>query len=480
MAKMARWLIERYNLIYTFSLVCEFTPKAIEEINATINQPYLNPLKPNSKTHHTCLYKPFLIFKFRPTRRIKFLVPIFLWVSIFTIQNAIAQKKVVIMGSSTAVGSGASTYQLSWAGRLEQQFNQNSTDGLDTLFYNIARSGYHTYNEVSISCIPPSGRPAPDPEYNVNKALSYHPDIVIINLPSNDVGAGFSITETMNNFRLMYSDITATGAKCYIATTQPRNDYSSLQRKALLDLADSIYNQFGFFSVNFWNDLVTTDGLNMLRNDRKEPTSNIHANNIGHEFLYNQVRNKNIFGITILPIALTSMWAQVQNDVVTIKWNTEQQSPNTSFKVERSANGKDFENAVALTINEARTSSTYSVIDKTPLPGKSFYRIKVSDLSRHFYSNTISVLNKNSGLEITKLLKSSTSSSLIVTFNMPKNDDVLISIFNTSGVLMNQQKHACRMPQGRIILPVSNLPNGQYFLKLSTPDNSSSIRSFFK
>ena len=215
--------------------------------------------------------------------KIKLLIPLFCGATFLLINNLFAQKKVVIMGSSTAVGSGASSYQLSWAGRLEGSFNQNTTDGIDTTFYNIAASGYNTYQELPSGYTPPMGRPAPDPLYNVTKALSYNPDVVIINLPSNDVGAGFSITETMDNFRLMYSNISASGAKCFITTTQPRNDYSLSQRQALLNMKDSIINQFGFFAVNFWDDLVTSDGLNMLRDDRRDPLRAIHPNDLGHD-----------------------------------------------------------------------------------------------------------------------------------------------------------------------------------------------------
>jgi len=384
------------------------------------------------------------------------------------------------MGSSTAVGSGASSYQFSWAGRLQYYYNKNTSDGLDTIFYNIARGGYHTYNEVSSDCIPPLGRPAPDPLCNVSMALSYNPDVVIINLPSNDIGAGFSIAESMNNFRLMYNNITATGAKCYISTTQPRNDYSILQRKYLQDMADSINTQFGYFAVDFWNDLVTQDGQNMLRADRKETTSSIHANDLGHDFLFNKIKDKNIFGISVLPIKITGLGAQIKDEIAIIQWRSEQQLPNTLFEVERSANGRDFETAFKLTVAEARQTSGYTAIDKTPLPGINFYRIKVTESSHYFYSNTISVINKISGIKISKLYKDNSSGNLITEFNLPKNQQVLITIVTASGILIQQKKQYVSMPTGRLILPLSNLAAGQYFIKISTEDNSYSIKSFFR
>ena len=412
--------------------------------------------------------------------KIKLLIPLFCGATFLLINNLFAQKRVVIMGSSTAVGSGASSYQLSWAGRLEKSFNINTTDGIDTSFFNIAIGGYSTYNEMPTGFIPPAGRPAPDPFCNVTKALSYNPDVVIINLPSNDVGAGFSIKETMDNFRLMYNSITSSGAKCYITTSQPRNDYSLLQRQALLNMKDSVINQCGFFAINFWDDLVTSDGLNMLRDDRRDPASAVHPNDTGHDFLFGRVRDKNIFGVIVLPVKLTRFSALIKNNAASICWHTEQQEANTIFNVERSANGKDFETAFTFSVTQGRQSADYTGIDKNTLPGKSFYRIKVSEPLHSFYSNTIIVINKSSMLNICKLYKDNGSGNLIADINTQKNENVLITIYNTAGAVMQQKKQYITMSSARVILPVGNLAAGQYFFKISTDDNNAVIKAFIK
>ena len=401
-------------------------------------------------------------------------------ITLLFINTSFAQKKVVIMGSSTAVGSGASSYQLSWAGRLTANFNQNTGDGIDTTFYNIARVGYNTYQELPTGFMPPAGRPSPDPLNNVTKALSYSPDVVIINLPSNDVGEGFSITETMDNFRLMYNSITASGAKCYIATSQPRNDYSLLQRNLLLDMKDSINIQFGFFSINFWDDLVTSDGMNMLRDDRRDPTSLIHPNDIGHNFIFGRVRDKNIFDLIVLPVKITAFSALIKNNTANICWHTEQQEPNTIFKIERSSNGIDFEFAFAVNATPSLQSANYAVIDKNTLPGKSFYRINVSTPSHKYYSNTIIFINKSKRLTINKLYNDNGSGNLIADINTQKNENVLITIYNTAGAIMQQKKQYISVSSGKIILPVSNLATGQYFFKVSTDDNNYAIKAFIK
>src|SRR5215217_6123814 len=123
-----------------------------------------------------------------------------------------AQKKIVILGSSTAYGSGASPFpDSSWAGRLGFEFNKNTGDGKDTTIVNLAWPGYVTYKCMPSSYVPP---------------LSLSPNIVIISLPSNDVflPSDYDKKETMDNLRLMFQLVNAAGIPCYISTSQPRND----------------------------------------------------------------------------------------------------------------------------------------------------------------------------------------------------------------------------------------------------------------
>lgn len=245
-----------------------------------------------------------------------------LFLILFCIANgSFAQMKAVIMGSSTAYGVGASTYANSWAGRIESCLNQNTTDGLDTIFYNIAWPAYDTYQEMPTGFIPPAGRPFPDEDYNVTKALSFQPDVVIISLPSNDINYGYSKSEMINNLRVMSATIFAQGIRCYISTSQPRNDLDQSHRDSLLAMVDSINNSFGPYAVDFWSPLVTTDGLNMLRDEYRAVPNPIHLNDAGHEVLFGKIRDAYIFGLAgPVALQLTGFQAQVQNNSILIKW----------------------------------------------------------------------------------------------------------------------------------------------------------------
>src|SRR4051794_26066216 len=98
--------------------------------------------------------------------------------------NGLAQlKKITVLGSSTAAGTGASVPDSSWVGKLRLSFSKNPSDGKDTIVNNRAVGGYVTYKSLPTGYSHPGDRPDPDPNANVTYVLNDLPraDVVIIN-----------------------------------------------------------------------------------------------------------------------------------------------------------------------------------------------------------------------------------------------------------------------------------------------------------
>ncbi len=400
---------------------------------------------------------------------------------LFIADLSFAQMKAVIMGSSTANGVGASSYANSWAGRTTDFLNSNNTDGADTIIYNIAQPGYDTYQEMPDNFVPPPGRPLPDGDYNVTKALSYNPDVIIISLPSNDISYGYAKSEMINNLRLMSSTIFGAGVRCYITTPQPRNDFDQSYRDSLRAMVDSVNASFGPYAVDFWNCLVTTDGLNMLKPELQATGSSIHVNDDGHNLLFGRIMDSYIFG-TAGPVALqlTAFNAQLQNNKVIIKWHTEQQAANTSFELQKSADGSSFETFYTQTITEARPSYNYTATDQTPFSGKNFYRLKISEAGRLFYSGIVSVTSEGHSLNISKLYLSNGGSSLNAAIDIQKTQFIYINIVSNTGAVLLQQKKLIAQPLQNISIPVGTLATGQYYLQIITDDGNRITKAFVK
>jgi hypothetical protein len=218
----------------------------------------------------------------------------------------------------------------------------------------------------------------------------------------------------------------------------------------------------------------------MLRDDRRDSTSQVHPNDVGHGFLFGRVQDKNIFSTIVLPVQLSSFNADLKNNCTSFSWHTEQQEPNTTFDIERSTNGINFEKVFSITIAEAKQSADYVGTDKNTLPGKSFYRIKVSSSGHTFYSDTIPIINKVTSLKIFRLFTSNISFSLTADIYNPKNEYALVSIINTAGVVLQQTKQYITLPFTRIMLPIANYAAGEYFIRVSTDNDNCSIKAFIK
>lgn len=217
------------------------------------------------------------------------------------------------MGSSTALGSAATSYDSSFAGRLQAFYRKNTATGnSDTIVTAVGGYGYTTYKFLPNGYVPPVIRHSVDGNVNVNAVLAMNPDIVIINLPGNDVSAYaqpwispvYSTKETMDNFRVMYNFFVSNNVKCFVTTTQPRNDLDVSQRQLQRNLVDSITNNFGTFSINFWDDLVVPGGSNLLKDEVRNvgyADQDYHLNNTGHRYLFERVKNKDIFQTSTPP-----------------------------------------------------------------------------------------------------------------------------------------------------------------------------------
>lgn len=94
-----------------------------------------------------------------------------------------------------------------------------------------------------------------------------------------------------------------------------------------------------------------------------------------------------------LPITLNSFSALARNSVVELYWQTEKEINNDYFTLERSTNDLEFEErAIIQGAGNSNEINNYTFVDDSPLPGRSYYRLKQTDYDGTFtYSKVISV-----------------------------------------------------------------------------------------
>ncbi|MBT9392654.1 T9SS type A sorting domain-containing protein [Hymenobacter sp. NST-14] len=95
-----------------------------------------------------------------------------------------------------------------------------------------------------------------------------------------------------------------------------------------------------------------------------------------------------------LPVTLVAFTARVKGSQVALNWNTAAELNNKHFEVQRSQDGKSFE-TILTTPGKGTTNSasSYSEVDRRPLSGVSYYRLKQVDLDGTFAYSGIETVN---------------------------------------------------------------------------------------
>lgn len=395
-----------------------------------------------------------------------------------TFYTAQAQKKIVVLGSSTAVGNGSTNYDdSSWVGRLRRFYNRNTGDGIDTTIINLAQGGGVTYWNMPTGFVLPPNRPsnfAVHPDNNVTKAMSFNPDIVIVNLPSNDVVSmnfygGYTVSESMQNFRVIRDCVLIKGAKFFVTTSQPRNDIAAgdfYQRQQLKEYRDSIMDKFSAYAINVWDTLVTTDGTLAMRPEIN--ADNIHPNNTGHRYIFEKVRARNIFADNIpipVPVRLISFAAKSVQQKAQISWQAESEEASTLYEVQRSADGQNFQTVYTQQAQRAAGINRYTWMDAAPLKGKSFYRLKISENGRTFYSSTQSFTRTPKSLSIAQLNASSSLLNLKLEAQQPGR--ITLAVVNDLGATVQTETRELQSGSHQLQLSIGKLAAGHYYLQVA-------------
>jgi lysophospholipase L1-like esterase len=362
--------------------------------------------------------------------------------------------RIVVLGSSTAAGTGATIPDSSWVGRTKTFYK--GLNLLDTL-YNLAVGGSFSDDGVS----------------KIATALSYNPDIVLVGYPSNDIVAGLGIPHLTGNLRTIYNAVTAAGKKCYVTTTQPRTDLNN--QHTLLVARDSILMEFPDHSFNFYDPLVTPG------TDTPNPTyvvDGVHPNNAGHRLLFNVAQAANIIPIVPLPLTFLEFSGRSSDKGVELTWSASNTDGNVYFFIERSIDAISFQTISGTKAFTDGTVKQYAFTDKNPPATQSFYRIRMVDGAEVQYSRTLSFPPPTSRLAIQKLYITEGRRGIGITIDVPKDGMIYLAIFNATGIPLKQQSYAGKAPEITFDIPLPSMPAGIYFLQITTFDGQRAIKQF--
>ncbi|WP_077922151.1 SGNH/GDSL hydrolase family protein [Spirosoma sp. 209] len=185
---------------------------------------------------------------------------------------------IVILGSSTASGVGASDYKHAWAGLFSAYLNKGKV-------INLARGGYTTYHILPDTDARPTNRPPSDTARSITAALRRHPSVLIISMTTNDVANGYSVDEIMENLRIIRATAFANGVKRVLITTSMPRRLNAWATARWIQQRDRTLATYPLEAVNFFDPLA--DPSDVFKDELT--VDGIHPNDNGHKVLFDEM-----------------------------------------------------------------------------------------------------------------------------------------------------------------------------------------------
>lgn len=179
-------------------------------------------------------------------------------------------------------------------------------------------------------------------------------------------------------------------------------------------------------------------------------------------------------GINPLPVELLYFTATPNNNQVDLEWATATEVNNDYFEIEKSSDGVNFEYFTTVKAHGDGNSTSlqkYSSVDKNPLKGISYYRLKQVDKSGEFkYAPIVDVEFKSNSF--VNIFPNPASTVLYVNYSQDF-ENATIKVINATGSLVKENV-LIKSFNGQI--NVSDLANGIYYFIVETPKSIENIK----
>ncbi len=202
-----------------------------------------------------------------------FLTLAFCSISFFLLSKATAAtEKMVVIGSSTAAGNGASAPNASWVGLLKPWLLNRRGWKVE----NFAVAGTLTSSAVCLATGSATTR-----------AISSGATHLIVSFPSNDATAGVTSAATLENWRDILQCAADKGVKVAVMSTIPRAGLTVEQVNNIDRVDKELKQTLGPCFIDVRNLLLDADGSSPKAS--LSAGDGVHFNDRGHLVIFNQV-----------------------------------------------------------------------------------------------------------------------------------------------------------------------------------------------
>jgi len=143
---------------------------------------------------------------------------------------------------------------------------------------------------------------------------------------------------------------------------------------------------------------------------------------------------------TPTPVELSAFTARIDDNDVILEWGTASESNNYGFEIQRSKNDHQAFNKIGFVNGNGTTSNPhfYRYVDENLENGTYYYRLKQIDFTGEYeYSHTIEVsVGLPTEFRLYQNNPNPFNSSTLISYNLPKNGHVELTIHNITGQLV--------------------------------------------
>lgn len=167
-----------------------------------------------------------------------------------------------------------------------------------------------------------------------------------------------------------------------------------------------------------------------------------------------------------LPVHLISFDAVLKNNTVQLQWQTAQEINTAYFTIEKSRDGKSFTGFKQVTASGNSSSViSYTATDNNPLPGKSWYRLKIVDKDGTASYSNIAPIENIIG-DLIAIMPNPAISTLNVRIENSGNSKATFVITDENGKVLMQKNVALSQGSNNITFNVDQFANGVYTIKI--------------
>lgn len=184
----------------------------------------------------------------------------------------------------------------------------------------------------------------------------------------------------------------------------------------------------------------------------------------------------------ILPVSLTNFEAKLNSNNVALNWKTVSEANNKGFAVERSKDGKNWEQLGFVNGNNNSTNiNTYAFADKNPARGVNYYRLVQEDNNGNKTPSDVKSISFS--VSVTQKLSAypnPVTDQLFVQVGVINTNNATLSLVGLKGDVVKSVDVNASNSNSTIGITVQGLQNGLYFLVLKDGADLSSTKIIVK